>query len=89
MFQTFDASPERPFTAADRALSQRISTYWLNFVRSGNPNGAGLPRWPEFDARSPEIQSIGDRIESRPLLPADKMAAMRAFIHEGGQASIF
>jgi len=22
--------------------------YWANFVRSGNPNGAGLPAWPEY-----------------------------------------
>jgi para-nitrobenzyl esterase len=89
VFQTFAASPERPFTAADRALSQRISTYWLNFVRGGDPNGAGLPRWPKFQVAAPRILSIGDRIESRPLLPADKMAAMRDFIANRGEPTIF
>jgi len=89
VFQTLGASPERQFTPADRALSHRISTYWLNFVRNGDPNGGGLPRWPKFELSSPQILAIGSRIESRPLLPPAKMATMRAFIAGGGQPSIF
>ena len=89
VFQTFDASPERHFTAADRQLSDRISTYWLNFIRSGDPNGHGIPSWPKFDLRNPLVQEIGDRIASRPLLPADRMGAMRAFVAAGGTPSIF
>jgi para-nitrobenzyl esterase len=89
VFQTLDASPERGFTAADRLLSRRISTYWLNFIRSGDPNGGGLPAWPRLDLGDPRILEIGDRIESRPLLPADRMKAMRDFVAAGGNPSIF
>lgn len=35
-------------TAADRALSRKLSAYWLNFVRRGDPNAPGLTTWPEF-----------------------------------------
>ena len=89
VFQTFWASPERRFTAADRALSARISSYWLNFVRTGDPNGPGLPPWPKFDAAAPRIQAIDDAIRTQPLLPPDKLAAMRALIADGGQPSLF
>jgi para-nitrobenzyl esterase len=89
VFQTLSASPERGFTSADRLLSRRISTYWLNFIRSGDPNGSELPAWPRLDLNDPRILEIGHRIGNRPLLPPDRMKAMRDFVAAGGNPSIF
>jgi para-nitrobenzyl esterase len=33
-----------------RALAARISSAWVQFARTGNPNHGGLPDWPAFDA---------------------------------------
>jgi para-nitrobenzyl esterase len=32
------------------ALSKQMSTAWVNFARSGNPNHSGLPYWPAYAA---------------------------------------
>jgi para-nitrobenzyl esterase len=40
-----------PPTPQDQAVSRTAQSYWVNFARTGNPNGAGLPAWPRYDPR--------------------------------------
>ena len=49
---------ELPFTDADQQLETVMSAYWVNFARTGNPNGSGLPVWQPFDAAAPAVMVL-------------------------------
>jgi para-nitrobenzyl esterase len=35
-------------TQDDRDIAALASSYWLNFVKNGDPNAPGLPHWPSY-----------------------------------------
>lgn len=37
------------YNAADKQLCESIQRYWVNFAATGNPNGAGVAAWPEYE----------------------------------------
>lgn len=48
----------RPMEEADYELSDRMTGYWTNFARYGNPNGPGLPEWEPCTEKNPHIQEL-------------------------------
>ena len=44
-------SKKLPWRPADYALSEQMGSYWTNFAKTGNPNVAGLPQWPQYSAK--------------------------------------
>jgi para-nitrobenzyl esterase len=57
----------RPLNATDDQIANVMSAYWVNFIKTGNPNGAGLPVWPAFNSNAPQMILLGDEIKAGPL----------------------
>lgn len=47
--------PPPPPSAEDREVSRMAQSYWINFAKTGNPNGQGLPTWPRYEAGKDQI----------------------------------
>jgi para-nitrobenzyl esterase len=56
----------RPWLALDKELENTLTSYWVNFAKTGNPNGGNLPVWEKYNKQSGTIMILGDKIESKP-----------------------
>jgi para-nitrobenzyl esterase len=58
----FDQFPAalRPFaTASDRQMADAVSSAWVQFAKTGNPNRPGIPEWPAYTAASDRLLEWG------------------------------
>jgi para-nitrobenzyl esterase len=49
VFGTLNSRTDAVWQPEDQKLSDLVETYWTNFARSGNPNGADVPQWPQYN----------------------------------------
>jgi para-nitrobenzyl esterase len=66
------ATAKRPWEEIDRKLAGEMSSYWVNFATSGDPNGKNLEKWPSYDPKSDQVLELGDkvRVRANPNAPA-------------------
>jgi para-nitrobenzyl esterase len=57
---------QRPWQQLDKDLENTLSSYWVNFAKTGNPNGAKLPKWKSYDKQTGNIMIINDHLENKP-----------------------
>ena len=59
-FQTLAGIDGAPPESVDVALSDVISSYWVNFTKTGDPNAGGLPAWPAYSDIMPRAMVFSD-----------------------------
>jgi para-nitrobenzyl esterase len=78
----------RPFTDDDRRISDRVQAYWLKFMRSGDPNGQGLPAWPAARDGALEVMRLGDRFAAEPAASTpERLTLLREVVAAQGYAA--
>lgn len=70
----------RPWTDVDRKLADLMGAYWVSFVKTGDPNGEGLPRWPPFAPGSAVTMELGEKPGPRPVAPPEKLEFWRKYL---------
>lgn len=64
----------------DAALSRTLVGYWSQFVKTGDPNGAGLPVWPAFRNSQNDAQELGRHVGPERLPRVEKMEIFYEFL---------
>jgi para-nitrobenzyl esterase len=49
--------PRQPY---DRELADTVSSAWVRFAATGDPNGGGMPTWPVFTSANDDYLEFGD-----------------------------
>ncbi|MEY3920577.1 MAG: hypothetical protein RL634_338 [Bacteroidota bacterium] len=70
----------RPFTNADHALVKTMSQYWINFIKTGNPNGNQLPSWPLYTKEGKNIMIFDEVTKSGKIEDGDALLSLQAAV---------
>lgn len=73
-----DGNSVYAWTAADRETSRRMQGYFANFIKTGNPDGKGLPTWPAAGGSDDGV--LRQTIDATPHSQMDHSALRQRFL---------
>lgn len=69
----------RPFSETDVLVSRRMAAAWVNFIKTGNPNGDDFPSWPEYRNGNERYMDFGRTLEIAAFTTTPEFEVMRDF----------
>lgn len=67
----------------DRELASQMMSYWVNFARTGNPNGRDLPTWPAYQNDSPQVILFDGVTRAAPESGTGRFRFIESFRRDG------
>jgi para-nitrobenzyl esterase len=61
-------------------VSELMQQYWVNFAKTMNPNGAGLPQWPLFEADKPTVMQFNNGATLIPVPNQERIKLIDSFM---------
>jgi len=71
-----------PADEVDARLTDIMAQYWVNFARTGSPNGEGLPAWPRYTVHGGKYMELGDEVREGEDLESDLCATVNGKLRE-------
>ena len=69
-----------PWTDEDYEIATAMNDYWVNFIKTGDPNGAGLADWDVTDD-NPVTQELGDGWGPMPIATCGQLALFQEWLN--------
>lgn len=73
---------DRPWTAEDRRVADTYSSCWVNFVKTGDPNGNSMTSWQPFAVDRPVVMAIGTTSGPIPVAEAARFELYRTALEK-------
>lgn len=60
------------WTEQDHRVADMMSSYWVNFAATGDPNGPGLPEWPAYSPDTRTVMEVGAHFSPVPVADPER-----------------
>lgn len=77
----------KAYQDVDFKLAEMMTSYWVNFATTGDPNGKGLPKWKPYNHNVEPYLDFGDTVQVRNHLLKEQLDFLEQFQRSSSAAN--